>query len=387
MIEIKKDKNLVYVSDDSKTYIIDINNSIITNNKTKKIVSQLPFAKKNYIEYDNTYHSPQIKTFPYSNLFELYIRQALSYSNIETEVQLFSYIDRYLNLVDNLIRETNTDISTNTINNFGCLCKKYSWTNNPDIFEYLFKNTKITIQIIKEYLQKNDLSRICDVSDIATRIKKEKDPFYLKVVNTPCLDESQKNSFIYYFKDESEIIKDLAYYYYVTQKWYIVMSDYVLKDYLKDYVNYCNCIRKVPTKTSNGMREFIETKQTYLLRKTEYDKVRWINIYKAKEKKLLFEYGNYEVILPKEPQDLVTEGQLMHHCVGGYVDSVLKEKTLIVFIRNKADLETPYITCEIKPTDGTIGQYFLAYDKYISSEEDKEFRTKYQQYLYESWVR
>lgn len=385
MIEIKKDKNLVYVSDYDKTYVIDINNSIIINNKTKRKVSRLPFAKKNYIEIIN-YRSPQLKTFSYSNLFELYIRQALNCSSIEKELRLFPYIDRYLSLVDNLIKETNTDISMNTISDFQSLCAEYMYSNNPDTFEYLFKNIKIATQIIKEYLYRNDLSSICHVSNINDRIKKEKDPFCLKVVNIPCLNERQRDSFIYYFKDESEIMKDLAYYYYITQKWYVIISDYVLKGYLHDYINYCNCIGKTPTKTSNGMRELIETRQTYLLHKTEYDKVRWTNIYKAKERKLLFEYGNYEVVLPKEPQDLVIEGQLMHHCVGGYVDSVLKEKTLIVFIRNKANLETPYITCEVKP-DGTIGQYFLAYDRYISSEEDKEFRAKYQQHLYESWVR
>lgn len=387
MIKIKKDKNLVYVSENDKTYVIDINKGIITNNKTKREVSRLPFAKKNYIEIFG-YWSLRIKTFSYSNLFELYIRQALNYSSIEKELKLFPYIDKYLSLVDNLIKETNTDISTNTISNFQSLCAEYSsWANNSDTFEYLFKNIKTTTQIIKEYLQTNNFSKICNVSNIYNRIKREKDPFCSKVVNTPCLNESQKENFIYYFKDESEIMKDLAYYYYVTQKWYIIMSDYTLKGYLKDYIDYCNCIGKIPTKTSNGMREFIETRQTYLLRKTEYDKAKWTNIYKAKEKQLLFEYSNYEVVLPKEPQDLVTEGQLMHHCVGGYVDSVLKEKTLIVFIRNKANLEIPYITCEVKPQSGTISQYFLAYDKYISSEEDREFKAKYQQYLYESWVR
>ena len=50
MVEIKKDKNLVYISDDGKTYIVNINSGIIINDKTKREVSRLPFAKKNYIE-------------------------------------------------------------------------------------------------------------------------------------------------------------------------------------------------------------------------------------------------------------------------------------------------------------------------------------------------
>ena len=107
MVEIKKDKNLVYISDDGKTYIVNINSGIIINDKTKREVSRLPFAKKNYIE-NNYYTNSRIKDFPYSNLFELYIRQALSYSSIEKEIELFPYIDRYLSLIENLIKEKNT---------------------------------------------------------------------------------------------------------------------------------------------------------------------------------------------------------------------------------------------------------------------------------------
>lgn len=386
MVEIKKEKNLVYISGDGKTYIVNINNGTIINDKTKREVSRLPFAKKDYIE-NNYYINPRIEKFSYSSLFELYIREALNYSNIEKEIELFPYIDRYLSLIENLIKETNINISTYGIGIFGYLCKEFSLRNTPELFEYLFKNIKTTIQIIKEYLQTNHFSQIGDISSIITCIKRKKDPFYLKVINTPYLSENQQDSFISYFKDESETMQDLAYYYFITQKWYIIMTNNVFKSCLKEYIDCCNCIGKTPTKTSNGMREFIETKQTYLLRKKEYDKIKWTNIYKAREKKLLFEYGNYEVILPKEPQDLVTEGQLMHHCVGGYVDNVLKENTLIVFIRNKANLETPYITCEVKPQNGTIRQYFLAYDNYISSEEDIEFKTMYQKHLSESWVK
>ena len=386
MVEIKKDKNLVYISDDGKTYIVNINSGIIINDKTKREVSRLPFAKKNYIE-NNYYTNSRIKDFPYSNLFELYIRQALSYSSIEKEIELFPYIDRYLSLIENLIKEKNIDISTYYIGIFGYLCKEFSKTNTPELFEYLFKNIKITIQIIKEYFQANCFSKICNISSIVTCIKRKKDPFYLKVINTSCLNEYQQDSFIDYFKNENEIMQDLAYYYFITQKWYIIMTTSDFKSYLKEYIDCCNCIGKIPIKTSNGMREFIETRQTYLLQKKEYDKIKWTNIYKAREKELLFEYGNYEVVLPKEPQDLVTEGQLMHHCVGGYVEQVLQKNTLIVFIRNKANLETPYITCEVKPQNGIIGQYFLAYDKYISSKEDIEFKTMYQRHLSESWVK
>ena len=84
---------------------------------------------------------------------------------------------------------------------------------------------------------------------------------------------------------------------------------------------------------------------------------------------------------PEKVRDLITEGRLMHHCVGSYGNRVIGGRVTIVFIRRKEDITKPYITCEIHP-NGSIGQYFMAYDKYIGKEEDILFRQEYQRYLY-----
>jgi hypothetical protein len=74
----------------------------------------------------------------------------------------------------------------------------------------------------------------------------------------------------------------------------------------------------------------------------------------------------------------------MHHCVGGYVNDIIENRCYICFVRKKETPEVPYITCQVYP-NGEIGQYYLAYDRWISSAEDREFKSAFQNYLNEVW--
>lgn len=151
--------------------------------------------------------------------------------------------------------------------------------------------------------------------------------------------------------------------------------------YLAKYISYCRDINKKPVKTASFTREFVETCQAWSILKAEIDNKKIADNYARRAKFWDFSYGDFIVKIPTCGEDLVEEGQKMHHCVGGYVNSIVDGKTYICFIRHKDNPDKPYITCEIRPETGKIGQYFLAYDKYISSSEDIEFKTVYQEYL------
>ena len=58
--------------------------------------------------------------------------------------------------------------------------------------------------------------------------------------------------------------------------------------------------------------------------------------------------GNYVVVIAKSPEDLITEGDALNHCVGkmNYDQKFLREETLIFFVRNKESVETPFVTME-----------------------------------------
>lgn len=150
------------------------------------------------------------------------------------------------------------------------------------------------------------------------------------------------------------------------------------------YIEQCRMLEKAPQKVNNFMREYCETKQEYELRKTEFDNKKMALNYAKYGKAWEFEYGDFKIVIPTTAQDIVTEGSRMHHCVGSYVSRVLNGDTYICFVRHKNTPDECYITCQVH-TDGTIGQYFLAYDRYISTDRDKEFYKAFQEHLKAVW--
>ena len=154
---------------------------------------------------------------------------------------------------------------------------------------------------------------------------------------------------------------------------------------LVHYIEMCRLMEQTPQKVNNFMREYCETKKTYDLRKTEFDNKKMALNYAKHSKAWEFEYGDYKIVIPTTAQDIITEGQKMHHCVGSYVNNVLKNTCYICFVRHKDTPDTPYITCQVY-TNGEIGQYFLAYDHYISSDEDKAFKSAFAEHLANVWA-
>jgi hypothetical protein len=58
--------------------------------------------------------------------------------------------------------------------------------------------------------------------------------------------------------------------------------------------------------------------------------------------------------VPNKPEEIVREGQTLHHCVGSYAERVAKGECLIVFVRQEAKPDEPYVTVEIR--DNAIKQ-------------------------------
>ena len=137
-------------------------------------------------------------------------------------------------------------------------------------------------------------------------------------------------------------------------------------------------------KNNNIIRQFLETANSEneannLSNKNEA----WNKIYTSLKDFLFFENEEFTIQFPEKPIDLIKEGMLMHHCVGGYVDEVLEKRCIIVFVRKKETPNIPYITCELCETayGWNVRQYYLAYDRHISNEKDVSFKNKYQEHL------
>ena len=90
----------------------------------------------------------------------------------------------------------------------------------------------------------------------------------------------------------------------------------------------------------------------------------------TENKKYEYSKGDFVVIVPMNPDEVIREGQLQKHCVASYVKRIEEGTTCICFIRKKDDIDTPYYTCEI--FDRKLFQVKGYCNKYPKKSEDKE---------------
>lgn len=101
--------------------------------------------------------------------------------------------------------------------------------------------------------------------------------------------------------------------------------------------------------------------------------------YRKLRSKFYFEDEGLLIRPARNAGEIVMEGRALHHCVGG--DSYLKKHddgtSIILFLRNVADQETPYITVEIETRSLNIRQWYGAYDKKPDKERIEKWLEKY----------
>lgn len=82
--------------------------------------------------------------------------------------------------------------------------------------------------------------------------------------------------------------------------------------------------------------------------------------YRARYEKLqkMYEYtdGEYQIVVPLGIHDIVEEGKVLHHCVGGYADRHIKGATTILFLRKCEAPNTRLVTVEVRDRDKYICQ-------------------------------
>lgn len=55
----------------------------------------------------------------------------------------------------------------------------------------------------------------------------------------------------------------------------------------------------------------------------------------------------FEIVVPREPKDIINEGANLSHCVGGYLDSVASGQKTILFLRKVSEPEKSFYTIEV----------------------------------------
>lgn len=73
-------------------------------------------------------------------------------------------------------------------------------------------------------------------------------------------------------------------------------------------------------------------------------------LFKKDLQKLEYSNQNLAIVVPDKLEEIIMEGKKLNHCVGSYIDRVVKKETIILFIRKLEDIETPFYTVEFKNT-------------------------------------
>lgn len=95
-------------------------------------------------------------------------------------------------------------------------------------------------------------------------------------------------------------------------------------------------------------------------------------LHKAYSRIYEFETEDYIICAPKDASDIVREGQVLHHCVGGnnYLSKHSRGESVILFLRKKDHPRKRYYTLEVQGQE--VIQAYGAHDKKPNWEEIRE---------------
>lgn len=73
----------------------------------------------------------------------------------------------------------------------------------------------------------------------------------------------------------------------------------------------------------------------------------------------------FEIIVPREPKDIINEGARLQHCVGGYIDSVASGYKTILFLRKVSAPDESFYTIEVN--DSYVVQIHGNHNKWLGN--------------------
>ncbi len=107
-------------------------------------------------------------------------------------------------------------------------------------------------------------------------------------------------------------------------------------------------------RTAKTMKDAEERKELYDKFATVAEK--YLDLQRNKEA--------FIVVIARSPQDLIREGDTLHHCVGrmNYDQKFVREESLIFFVRNATEPDTPFVTVEYSLKNKKILQCYGEHD-------------------------
>lgn len=126
----------------------------------------------------------------------------------------------------------------------------------------------------------------------------------------------------------------------------------------------------------------LESNQKEQDKRLEEVKTRFPDIrkqYRKLRNRYFYEDDQFLIRPARSAEEIVKEGQYLHHCVGGntYLGKHNEGKTYILMLRKKAAPEIPYITVEIDGKEDRILQWYGAHDRKPDEKNMKKWLDTY----------
>lgn len=143
----------------------------------------------------------------------------------------------------------------------------------------------------------------------------------------------------------------------------IIYLDYLMMRERRGY-DLHNTVYQQPRDLSAAHRQMVtETNREEVKKRLEETEERYENIkkrYRSLRKEYCYEDATYLIRPARSAEEIVMEGRLLHHCVGGngYLSRHNEGKSYILMMRFRKEPETPYITVEINPEQKKIVQWY-----------------------------
>lgn len=143
----------------------------------------------------------------------------------------------------------------------------------------------------------------------------------------------------------------------------IIYIDYLMMRERRGY-DLHNTVYQQPRDLSAAHRQMVtETNREEVKKRLEETEERYENIkkrYRSLRKEYYYEDAMYVIRPARSAAEIVMEGRILHHCVGGdnYLSKHNEGKSYILMMRLPKEPETPYITIEINPEQKRIVQWY-----------------------------
>lgn len=129
----------------------------------------------------------------------------------------------------------------------------------------------------------------------------------------------------------------------------LLARDFISKENFKKYKQQIMS----GIRLKNLKKLIYQDEQRELKRKRKIEEKKKSEIYSRLPKEV-YDLGDYILMHPKTSYDLKHEGNILQHCVGGYINRIIQGETDVMLLRKKEEPDKPFFTVEIR--DGMVTQ-------------------------------